>query len=216
MIDMKKRSIQLIALILISAVILCLTACSSSGKKLVGKWRSPYEVKTLLDPIVDYSVEHTEKGIKKTLYERIGNAYENVGIDLVLTFSEDGFFEFSFDQDSVSAAIDTIRTNVGSEITAVYTEFYGQYGLTPSGSFDDFTDQVMAAFDLENKFKDSLTGSYAVKGDKLFFNAYTDGSDYVLFTVEDDTLTIVEATGNIADRGTAYHDLVRAYTRAGS
>ena len=211
---MKKRLIQLIALILISAVTLSLTACSSSGKELVGKWRSPFEIKTLLDPIVDYSVGQTEKGIKKTLYERIGSAYENVSIDLVLTFSEDGLFEFSFDQNSVNAAIDTIRTNVGSEINAVYTEFYGQYGLSPSGSFDDFTDQVMAAFDLENKFKDSLSGSYAVKGDKLFFNADTDSSNFVLFTVADDTLTIVEATENIADKGTADHDLVREYSKA--
>lgn len=210
---MKKRFTRLIALILILASSICFTACSSADQ-LVGKWISEYEVKPLLDPIMENSIDQTEKGFKKTLLEKIGTAYENVCVDMVIEFGKDGVYRIKFDQNSVNAAIETIRANVSDTITAAYTEFYGQYGLSPSGSFDDLIDQAMAAFDLENKFKDSLTGSYAVRGDKLFFDSETDGSDYVIYTVKDDTLTVTELSENIANRGSAYGDLVREFTKA--
>lgn len=213
MIEMKKRFTRLIALILILAAAFCHTACSSD-KKPVGKWVSEYEVKPTLDAIITDAAAQAETGFQKTIFERISAAYENICVDMTLTFSEDDTYRIGFDRDSVNAAIDTIRTNVGSEITAAYTDFYGQYGLSPLGTFDDLTDQVMAAFDLENRFSETLSGAYAVKGDKLFFDSDTDGSDYVIYTVKDDTLTVIELSENIANRGSAYGDLVREFTKS--
>lgn len=198
---MKKVLSILMVLALCVAMLTMFAGCGSEADKLVGTWKAEVDMTDMINE---------ELAADPALAE-----YFNISsfcVIMTMTFNEDGTYSTGIDADSVSAAMLGLVTDMERGIYAMFEAEIEASGLDMaveellelSGvSMEDLLSEL--TYGLESGMVDeivseaAMSGNFEVKGDKLFLS---DGLDYAVdpavyevFTLEGDTLTLVENVG---------------------
>ncbi len=190
---MKKTS-KLVALLLVLAMVLSLTACGNPAKNLYGTWSSEFD-------------------LSEALAQEMGDEFADFDAPFAFTiyfdFNEDGTCKMYVDQDEFSADMTTwIDELVAYAVDMMYDTFeqqgvdkdtadsllQEQFGM----SIDEYMKSMIAeSIDLESMAADfETTGVYEVKGNKLYIaEDEIDKNSYDIFSIEGDVLTIDMAEG---------------------
>lgn len=190
---MKKTS-KLVALLLVFAMVLSMTACGNAAKNLYGTWSMEYD-------------------LTEALAQELGDEFADFDAPFAFTiymdFNEDGTCKMYMDQDEFSADMTAwIDELVVYTVDMLYATFEEQ-GIDKATADSVLGEQfgmaveeymkteIEESMDLESMVDDfEKTGVYEVKGNKLYIaEDQIDKNSYDIFSVEGDVLTIDVAEG---------------------
>lgn len=193
---MKKNMAKFLSVMLVLVMLVSLTACSGDQEKMVGTWEAELE----MADVFNESMGDAE--------EAEFLAVDSFSFKMVLTFTEEGTYTMSADEDSVVAAMEGLKEDlkVGMEEYLVY--IMAQEGLEMSIdeimemmgiTMDELIDSVVTQELIDEMVSVMATeGNYRAEDGKLYLSDgvenVVDMTAYETYTLEGDTLTLVTTT----------------------
>ena len=197
-----KKIAKLLALVLVLSLIFSLTACSKSGKGIVGTWKYSMNLKKAME-VAQESGEST--GLEE-LGESFMKALEDLDMVMVLELKEDNTYKFYIDEASAKAAAEGMVSKIADILPALMASMFGiseddlMKQLDAAGmTMDDLMEQVMGEIDTEEMVKSiadkTSEGTYRYADGKLYLtekDAVETPADYAVVELSGDELRITE------------------------
>ncbi|MBR2046127.1 MAG: hypothetical protein IJ958_08350 [Agathobacter sp.] len=155
---MKKRNV-LLALAL--SVVMLLTACGNKNP-FVGTWRGTWDFTD--------AFEQEMLSQDPTMEQYLD--FENLTIELVFEFTEDGEMEMNVDEDSLDAFVDNMETGIYNMMDAMLQDQLSGYGLDNDqiaammgyDSYDAMMQALIAEMDMQGTLVDPLMDALDTAG----------------------------------------------------
>lgn len=183
---------------------------------LVGFWQSEISWEQLME----MSGNDSEDGSMDVFFALVGD--NNLCMDL--EFSADGTLTFSLDRASAEAMVDAMFENLPTMLPTILGVSQEELEATLQAqgmTMDDFVELMIGQLDKDSMlegFEDSsTTGTYVVDGDRIYVceegGTIDTNSNYMVYTLSGDTLTLVELVGSGEDLGGIEKLLPWVFTR---
>ena len=197
---MKKKLSVLMCIVLVLSMLLTLTGCSGDKAKLVGKWKCEKNMAQSFNAGVAAG--------DPTVAEYV--ALDEFNVVVYMEFYEDDTYSIYADEDSVRLAMETMKEDLVEGIGRYMEDLiFEQTGLTlPADqilemagmSMDDLLGQIVTDDLVDEMINEIATkGQFKAADGKLFTSAgleYSiDPAVYETYTLEGDTLTVLEYVG---------------------
>ncbi len=207
---MKKTFAKLASFVLVIAMLLTLTACSSDKDALVGEWEADIDFGELLNDEMTASL-----GSDMAQYF----TFPDFEITLVLKFSSDDTYSMSINEDNMFETMETFKMDMQNGLIKYMEALIASEGLdmsveellAASGTTieemmaESFSDEVIEEMMDELVSGVETKGKFTAKGGKLFMtDSASDSIDetmYDEYVLKGDTLTLVTSAedGEFAD-----------------
>lgn len=203
---MKKIRI-ITALTLVMLMLVSLASCgggSGSGSEatLTGSWKYTMNLRNIVDEAMKSSNIDSSQA---DMMDKLMACYDDVSMDLILTFNDDGTFKSEISEESLENALEKVKDNMKSVLPDILSEMYNidssmlEKVLETQGvTLDEYIDKIMEQQDL-SKMAGKSNGKYRSEGNKLYMT--NDGKDedtskYIVYELDGDTFTITEVAGS--------------------
>lgn len=200
---MKKTITTVLAVVMVFAMMTMFTGCGNDNSTLIGTWKADVNLASTVNKNLGDLGEMAE-------YLTL----ENFNVTMVLTFKSDDTFHMTIDEASVETAFSGLMEDLEAGVMRMMEDELAELGLdmtveemlAASGmSIDSLMEEAFAALDQEELIKSVVEestseGKFLAKDGKLCMSAgleyNVDPACYEVYTLQDDTLTLVENVGD--------------------
>lgn len=205
---MKKVLSSFAALLLVTVMLLSLTACGSERDKLVGDWTGTISLADMIESQIN--AQNEELGIKTDI--------DSFDLKLMFSFKSDGTYSISADKGSLDTAMDGLAESLKKSLRSYFEQEIEKQGLDITVdemlemskiSLDSVVDQSLDALNTDEMaaaFESS--GKFDAKDGKLF--TYAGSIDEGVYETYELTDTELKITGSVGGDDSEEAELAKA------
>ena len=194
-----KKLTKILALVLALTLVLSLAACGK-GDSIVGTWKYNVDFQKAMS-----AASGESEGFEE-MAEQLGDVFEGLTMVMVMDLKEDNTFTLSFDEASVKAAAEGMKSKMTEALPALVASMYGMSEdelkdlLAQQGtSMDELIAQMSEEFnsdEMAEELKDAtVSGTYAYADGKLTLKA-EEGEDVMTVELKGNELKVTDLTGS--------------------